>query len=392
MPTFPQRSPGVLVSPLGDRAVAYDLVTETAHQLNATAGALLAACDGVVDVDAAVTDWAGEAGVDRADVAADVTAGLAMLTELGLVGRDEAFNAPKPPVGSTEDEAEGERASDNVVTGGAVTGGAVTGGAVTGRVHPVIDHNIALRGPQADVLEALDAFLGTGTDAEKATMFFDAHETADGELVLVTDYEWRFPSREACLRQLTSVVNEYAVWTHSCAAFHAGAVRSPDGELVLLPAPSGNGKSTLTGAFVAAGWDYLGDEAIGVRPDSLVAVGYPKRLAIDASSRAVLNLPESDSADLDPAEISADVTRLDGDVGPISRVVLPIYQEGAEVTLQRLEPHEAVVELLANTLNLARAGQAALDAVCDLAATVPVERLIHGDAHQAVARVSTQLV
>jgi hypothetical protein len=106
----------------------------------------------------------------------------------------------------------------------------------------------------------------------------------------------------------------------------------------------------------------------------------------------VLNLPESDSADLDPAEISADVTRLDGDVGPISRVVLPTYQEGAEVTVQRLEPHEAVVELLANTLNLARAGQAALDAVCDLAATVPVERLIHGDAHQAVARVSTQLV
>ena len=106
MPTFPQRSPGVLVSPLGDRAVAYDLITETAHQLNATAGALLAACDGVADVDAAVTDWAGEAGVDRADVAADVTAGLAMLTELGLVGRDEAFNAPKPPVGSTEDEAE----------------------------------------------------------------------------------------------------------------------------------------------------------------------------------------------------------------------------------------------------------------------------------------------
>ena len=351
--------------------MAYDLVTETAHQLNATAGALLAACDGEADVDAAVTDWADGAGVDRADVAADVTAGLAMLTELGLVGRDESFDAPKPPVGSTED---------------------APNGAVTGSVHPVIDYNIALRGPDADVLEALDTFLGTGTDAEKPTMFFDAHETADGELVLVTDYEWRFPSREACLRQLTSVVNEYAVWTHSCAAFHAGAVRSPDGELVLLPAPSGNGKSTLTGAFVAAGWDYLGDEAIGVRPDSLVAVGYPKRLAIDASSRAVLNLPESDSADLDPAEISADVTRLDGDVGPIGRVVLPTYQEGAEVTLQRLEPHEAVVELLANTLNLARAGQAALDAVCDLAATVPVERLIHGDAHQAVARVSTQLV
>ena len=96
--------------------------------------------------------------------------------------------------------------------------------------------------------------------------------------------------------------------------------------------------------------------------------------------------------DLDPAEINADVVRLDGDVGPVNRVVLPTYEEGAEATLQRLEPHEAVVELLANTLNLARAGQAALDAVCDLATTVPVERLVHGNAHRAVARVSTQLV
>lgn len=372
MPTFPHRSPGVLVSRMGDRAIAYDLITETAHQLNATAGALLAACDGEAGIDAAVTAWSTDAGADRADVAADVIAGLVMLTDLGLVGRDGPFDAPNPPVGSTGDAA----------------GGAATGGAVIGRVHPVIDHHIALRGPRAEVLEALDTFLGTGTGRGKPTMFFDVHETPEGELVLVTDQEWRFPSREACLRQLTSVINEYAVWTHSCAALHAGAVRSPEGELVLLPAPSGNGKSTLTGAFVAAGWDYLGDEAIGVRPDSLVAVGYPKRLAIDASSRAVLNLAESDDGDLDPAEINPAVVRLDGEVGPVSRVVLPTYQKGAEAALERLEPHEAVVELLANTLNLARAGQAALDAVCDLAAAVPVERLIHGDAHQAAAHVA----
>ncbi len=188
----------------------------------------------------------------------------------------------------------------------------------------------------------LDTFLGTGTDTGDPTMFFDVHETDGGEVVLVTDYEWKSPSLEACLRQLTSVINEYAVWTHSCAALHSGAVRSPEGDIVLLPAPSGNGKSTLTGAFVAAGWDYLGDEAVGVRPGSMVAVGYPKRLAIDASSRAVLNLPESDSDDLDPAEINPGVNRLDGDVGQVNRVVLPTYLEGAEPSLQRLEPHEAV--------------------------------------------------
>ena len=83
---------------------------------------------------------------------------------------------------------------------------------------------------------------------------------------------------------------------------------------------------------------------------------------------------------------------VDGDVGPVNRVVLPTYLEGAEPSLQRLEPHEAVVELLANTLNLARAGQASLDAVCQLATSVPVDGLVHGDAHLAVAQVAAQLV
>ncbi len=268
---------------MGDRAIAYDLATETAHQLNASAGELLAVCDGTSDVDDAVIAWAKGAGIDRESVAADVTAGLAMLEGLGLVGRDEAVEAPKPVVGSTADPADDDQ---------------------LGKVHSVIDYKIAFRGPQPELITTLDRFLGTGTDTGDPTMFFDVHQTDDGEVVLVTDYEWKFPSFEACLRQLTSVVNEYAVWTHSCAALHSGAVRSPEGGIVLLPAPSGNGKSTLTGAFVAAGWDYLGDEAIGVRPGSMVAVGYPKRLAIDVSSRAVLNLPESDSGDLDPAEVN----------------------------------------------------------------------------------------
>ena len=107
-------------------------------------------------------------------------------------------------------------------------------------------------------------------------MFFDAHEDGDGQLVLVTDYELKFLSLGPRLRQLTSVVSEYAVWTHSCAALHTGVVRSPEGEVVLLPTPLGDGKSTITCAFVAAGWDYLGDEAIGVRPETGVAVGYPE--------------------------------------------------------------------------------------------------------------------
>ena len=102
--------------------------------------------------------------------------------------------------------------------------------------------------------------------------------------------------------------------------------------------------------------------------EKLIAVGYPKRLAVDGSSRVVLGLPESDDADIDPAELRPDVTRLAGDVGAVTRVVLPSYVAGAALALVDLEPRAAAFDaLLANTLNLDRVGQPALDALCDLA-------------------------
>lgn len=46
------------------------------------------------------------------------------------------------------------------------------------------------------------------------------------------------------------------------------------------------------------------------------------------------------------------------------------------------------IVLLANTLNLARAGQIGPDTLSDLATIAPTHRLTHGDTHQAVAQVA----
>ena len=80
-------------------------------------------------------------------------------------------------------------------------------------------------------------------------------------------------------------------------------MRSPAGEVVLLPATSGYGKTTLTAALLQAGWAYGTDEAVGVREGSLESVTYAKPLVLDATSREVLGLAASASPNVRPSDL-----------------------------------------------------------------------------------------
>lgn len=377
MQSLPLRSPGVLLASVLDTAIAYDLVAETTHRLNPSAAALLEACCGDVDRDGLVRRWATDSGVDIDVVDGAVTDALLEFTSLGLVGRTTTFEVPEPPTGC------GQTADPTYRLGAS---------------HPVIDHRIGFRSPQPDLLDEIDDYLGTGLADVDANLVFDIHRTPDGHVHMQTDETWEFATIDRCLGQLVSVLNDYAGFTYSCAVIHAAAVSSPDGEIVLLPGPSGQGKSTLAAAFLQRGWGYLGDETIGVRPGTRDAVGYPKRLALDARSREAIGLDPtppggrsgfvSAKPDMDPTELRQGVAYLSGDVGTISRVLFPRFVEGTGVELDDIPPDDAVIELLASTRNLGRAGQVALDGVCDLAASVPVQRLSYSDARSAVAHLT----
>lgn len=256
----------------------------------------------------------------------------------------------------------------------------------------MVDQVVAFRSDNRYVLDAVDAFLGTGAADVEPTIVFDVREERSGELVLAALTERRAATVPELLHQATMAMNEVAVATTTCVTMHAGGVRSPSGDVVLLPAPSGSGKSTLTAALVARGWDYLSDETIGVRRSTCVAVGYPKPLALSTSSRVAVGLPPSDVEDVSPSELRSGVKRLSGDVGPVDRVVLPSWVDGAETSLMTLDPAEALIALLANTLNLAHVGQSGLDALCDLAEKVPVERLVYDDLGDAADLLRTEHV
>ena len=363
---FPARSRGLLLAPLEADALAYDPGTETAHHLSPTSYAVLSAGDSTARVEEMVALWARQTNTDPRVVARQVSANLEQLVVRGLAGRTSTILEPVPPSGSTGPAPGPHR----------------------GAVHTVVDHRIRFRSQDPRLLDMIDRHLGTAGGACRPTLHFDVTSTDQGAVVLTTNTEWCFPTRQAFLNQLPGVINEFAARSHSCVVLHAGAVRSPIGQVVVLAASSNAGKSTLTAALVQAGWDYLGDEAIGIRSGTLAAVSYPKRIALAAASRAVLGLPLSSAPDAAVRELRADAVRLSGDVGPIAHVVLPEYRKGAAISLARLDPPAAVKALLANTLNLARAGEEGLTALCHLAASVPVHVLVHGGSADAAAVIS----
>lgn len=94
---------------------------------------------------------------------------------------------------------------------------------------------------------------------------------------------------------LATHLNAAAVRQCAGLAVHAGGIAS-GGAVVALAADSGVGKSTLTAACLARGWEYVTDEALHLTRDGCV-VPYPKPLTLSASSRALLDVPSSGVGD-----------------------------------------------------------------------------------------------
>jgi hypothetical protein len=353
----------VLAAPLDDLTVLYDLVTEVVHVLNASAGLVWLACDGTTDLAGAVAPIVEATGADPDQVAADVAQGVDQLVAAGLLGRGD--EPPDPP---------------------AIERRPVEG-SVCSAVHAILDDGVRFVGDDGDLLAAIDALLGID-DGRPATVDLGVHERADGTVDLEGWGPPRvYPSRHSLLDALPSTLNLIAAASSTCLALHSGAVRSPRGEVVLLPARSGDGKTTLTAALVRAGWDYATDEAVGVRPGSLSAVAYPKPLVLDLGSQAVLGLGPTGTLNVLPTMLRADAAVLRGDIGRVDRVVLPRFEAGAPTSVSTLAPRDAVIAVLEHALNLARVGTPGLEALCQLALEVPVHRLVHGGIDAAVSAI-----
>ncbi|MCO5321160.1 MAG: hypothetical protein M9922_07150 [Microthrixaceae bacterium] len=350
-----RRSEGLLLAPFNGGLCVYDLTDDSVHILGPAAARVMAALPTDIASLLSVAHEIAEPGTP--DPSADVVAGIQTLAALGVVNRDRSY----VPVGLVRGSI---REHD---------------GSHTGASHDVLDQVLAFRSHDRELLEQIDRFIGVNAEDKPPTVYFDAEPRSDGGIDLFAAEHWPFPTRRGFFVQLPGVIHDFAPRSCSEIVFHAGAVRISERRVILLAGATERGKSTLVAALVQAGCDYMGEEMTGVRAGTLNALCYPTPLALDRTSRELLGLVRSDSPNVDPRELNAEVVPLSGEVDPVREVILPVFNPEVDRSVERLGPIDALKALVENATNLGRAGDTGFATLCSMAEDIPVTRIVHGD-------------
>ena len=365
---LPYPSPGILRSTLAEWSVAYDLATESTHILSPEAGWVLDLCDGESSTEGLVAEIAAISGGPADDVAADVHAYLEMLSEIGLVSSRDVLATPAVPESTIAIDRAGPYASAGL---------------------RVLTTGVVIQSNDAALLAQAEALVASLRASVPITMTIGMEAHPGGGVTLTG---WgptcSYPSTAEALDALPPLLRSIATHAHDCLVLRSGCVRSPAGEVVLLPGPPGSGATTLAAALVRLGWDYASDAIVGLQSGPPVALAYPAPLALSNESRRILRLDPSPSSATKVTDVRADVTILFGPVGPVERVIIAFFQPGARLHLEMLDPASAAGALLEHALNLTEIGNEGLDIVCDLAQHVPVLGMVHSDINEAVAAVN----
>ena len=178
---------------------------------------------------------------------------------------------------------------------------------------------------------------------------------------------------------------------------HAGAL-ALDGRAVLMAAPPGAGKSTLTAALMLSGMRLLSDEFGVLCPDSGGLLAMLKPVALKNASIEVIGQRFAD-ARLGPrftGTRKGDVAHLAPNAASVAQrahaaaptlLVFPRYQPGTRLRLRRVVSDQAFAGLAFNSFNYPVLGGTAFDAVADLVERCTAYRLEYDDLDAAIQTV-----
>lgn len=371
MPRAVQRSAGLLLAPFGDGCVVFDPVRDRTHLLGPLAAWIISSDEPTTDAEL-VDMLCDLAQFDRAEAESTLSSALGELTRLGLLGRTGRPERPAPVEPLLSEPQPGWHVSG---------------------VHALADRKLAFCGPDPELIGAIDTFLGDPGGSRQPDLHFGVVEAADGSIDLQAMEQWHFTNRTELLARLPQVLADAVRRTEAMPVLRAGAVRSPDGAVVLIVGSAGAGVSTLIAGAIGAGCDLIGDGSIGIDPDASSLWAHPLPLDLDPTAQAVLGLDRV-ADDLPDryrraVDIRADARSLTGTVGPPDLIIQVAYRPGEPVQVGQLDSAETLELLLPRTTNLARVGNPGLAAVATVSATTPALFITHGDS-RVLARTITE--
>ena len=171
---------------------------------------------------------------------------------------------------------------------------------------------------------------------------------------------------------------------HQVALLHGAAI-AHNGKVVMFPAHSGAGKTTLSAWFASQGESVLTDELIALHPDGRVG-GFGQALNIKRHGMPVVSgfpnlasaLARAPGAGLGGRFLPLPPSGVDTPLAP-GLLVFPQYRPGAGLTVTPVSAGQALAMLLESLMNARHLPRRGLGIAGALVRTVPAVRIQHDD-------------
>jgi hypothetical protein len=182
--------------------------------------------------------------------------------------------------------------------------------------------------------------------------------------------------RDEALATLLWAINSAAIrhLRERYLLFHAGVV-ARDGQGFLLPAPAGEGKTTLVAGLLGAGFAYLGDDIAAVERETLTLLPFTKSLALKAGSvRALARhlpglgpaLPRLRAGGETVWYLPPPARSWPSGPLPLRYVILPGYRARARTALVPISRADALARMLEQSFGIATYGGRGVAATVEL--------------------------
>ena len=169
----------------------------------------------------------------------------------------------------------------------------------------------------------------------------------------------------------------------SAVALHAAAV-GWDGKSIVIPGPTGCGKTSLAGWFTARDFEFLSDELVAIAGNAVATLSHPRPLLVKPGFDALPAMLAHHARTLRTAGgvaicPSVPATAQERQAG---LVIFPRYVAGGKLEIAPVSPAMACLKLMECNLNGRNLGDHGLQILSDFARGVPALRLSYGDYDQ----------